>query len=121
LDPITDDCEPLCGCWELNLGPMEEQPVFLTAESSLQHLNFGSYEILISFCLLVSHILSFSLTTMCSLAHDNLGRQFDVQICMCHLKHIFPLQPHAFSCPVSPFSELMQTCLWEYTHFSYDM
>ena len=21
LDPITDGCEPPCGCWELNSGP----------------------------------------------------------------------------------------------------
>ena len=35
-EPITDDCEPPCGCWELNSGPLEEQPVPLTAEPSLQ-------------------------------------------------------------------------------------
>ena len=32
-DPITDGCEPPCGCWELNLGHLEEQSV-LTAEPS---------------------------------------------------------------------------------------
>jgi hypothetical protein len=26
---------PPCGCWELNLGPLEEQPVLLTDETSL--------------------------------------------------------------------------------------
>jgi hypothetical protein len=31
-----DDCEPPCGCWELNSGPLQEQPVFLTTEPSLQ-------------------------------------------------------------------------------------
>jgi hypothetical protein len=36
LDPITDGCEPPCGCWELNSGPLEEQTVLLTAEPSLQ-------------------------------------------------------------------------------------
>jgi hypothetical protein len=25
-DPVTDGCEPPCGCWELNPGPLEEQP-----------------------------------------------------------------------------------------------
>jgi hypothetical protein len=35
-DPITDGCEPPCGCWELNSGPLEEQSVILTAEPSLQ-------------------------------------------------------------------------------------
>jgi hypothetical protein len=36
-DSITDGCEPPCGCWELNSGPLEEQPVLLTSEPSLQH------------------------------------------------------------------------------------
>ena len=26
-DAITDGCEPPCGCWELNSGPLEEQAV----------------------------------------------------------------------------------------------
>lgn len=33
---IVDSCELQCGCWELNRGPLEEQPVFLSAEPSLQ-------------------------------------------------------------------------------------
>jgi hypothetical protein len=36
LDPITDGCEPPCGHWELNSGPLKEQSVLLTTESSLQ-------------------------------------------------------------------------------------
>ena len=35
-DPITDGCEPPCGCWKLNSGPLAEQSVLLTAEPSLQ-------------------------------------------------------------------------------------
>jgi hypothetical protein len=35
-DLITDGCEPLCGCWELNSGPLEEQTMLLTTEPSLQ-------------------------------------------------------------------------------------
>ncbi|KAM7326927.1 hypothetical protein ACRRTK_013294 [Alexandromys fortis] len=35
---ITDGCEPPCGCWELNSGPLEEQSVLLTSEPSLQPL-----------------------------------------------------------------------------------
>jgi hypothetical protein len=35
-DFITDGCEPPCGCWDLNSGPLEEQSVHLTAEPSLQ-------------------------------------------------------------------------------------
>lgn len=31
----TDGCELPWGYWGLNLGPMEEQPVLITAESSL--------------------------------------------------------------------------------------
>ena len=33
---VRDSCRLLCGCWELNPGPMEEQPVLLTTEPSLQ-------------------------------------------------------------------------------------
>jgi hypothetical protein len=33
-DFITDGCEPPCGCWELNSGLLEEQPVLLSAEPS---------------------------------------------------------------------------------------
>jgi E3 ubiquitin-protein ligase NEDD4 len=32
---VTDSCELLCGCWELNPGSPEEQPVLLTAGPSL--------------------------------------------------------------------------------------
>ena len=35
-DPIRDGCEPPCGCWELNSGPLQEQSVLLTTEPSLQ-------------------------------------------------------------------------------------
>jgi hypothetical protein len=35
-DPITDGCEPPCGCWDLNSEPLEEQSVLLTTEPSLQ-------------------------------------------------------------------------------------
>jgi hypothetical protein len=47
-DHITDGFEPLCGCWELNSGPLEEQSVLLTAEPSLQpsppsHLHFKTF------------------------------------------------------------------------------
>ena len=31
---VTDTCELLCGCWELNSCPLEEQPVLLTTELS---------------------------------------------------------------------------------------
>ena len=32
---ITDSCELLCGCWELNLSPLKEQPIPLTTEPYL--------------------------------------------------------------------------------------
>jgi hypothetical protein len=33
-------CEPPCGCWDLNSGPLEGQSMLLTTEPSLQpHLN----------------------------------------------------------------------------------
>lgn len=33
-DPILDGCEALCGCWGLNLGPLQEQRVLLSLLSS---------------------------------------------------------------------------------------
>jgi len=35
---VTDRHEPPCGCCELNPGLLEEQPVLLTSEPSLQPL-----------------------------------------------------------------------------------
>jgi hypothetical protein len=35
-DLIIDGCEPPCGCWKLNLVPLEEQTVLLTSEPVLQ-------------------------------------------------------------------------------------
>jgi hypothetical protein len=29
---VKDGCEPLCGCWETNLGFLEEQPALLPVE-----------------------------------------------------------------------------------------
>jgi hypothetical protein len=37
---ITDGCEPPCGRWKLNSGPLEEQSVLLTTEPSLQLPDF---------------------------------------------------------------------------------
>jgi hypothetical protein len=31
-DPLTDSCGLPCSCWELNSGPLEEQPELLTAQ-----------------------------------------------------------------------------------------
>lgn len=33
---VVDSCEPPRGCWELNPAPLEEQPVLLISEPSLQ-------------------------------------------------------------------------------------
>jgi hypothetical protein len=35
-DFIRDGCEPPCGCWDLNSGPLEEQSALLTTEPSHQ-------------------------------------------------------------------------------------
>lgn len=32
---VIDHCEIKCGCWASNLRPLEERPMFLTAEPSL--------------------------------------------------------------------------------------
>jgi hypothetical protein len=47
-DHIADGCEPPCGCWDLNSGPLEEQSVLLTTEPSLQsHKLFFNYKVVI--------------------------------------------------------------------------
>lgn len=33
---FTYDCEPVCVCWKLNLGPLEEQSLGSTTELFLQ-------------------------------------------------------------------------------------
>lgn len=38
---VTDNNEPPCGCWEVNLDPLKEQSVFSISESSLQPLSFS--------------------------------------------------------------------------------
>lgn len=35
---VIDGCEPLCGCCELNPGPLQKQPVLLTVKPSPQLL-----------------------------------------------------------------------------------
>ena len=48
LDLTIDDCEPPCGCWELNSGLMEEQPVLLSTEPFFQPPNrFLNYSLLL--------------------------------------------------------------------------
>ena len=43
-DPHKVGCEPPHGCWELNSGPLEEQPVLLTAKPSLPPQPFSFYQ-----------------------------------------------------------------------------
>lgn len=33
---VTDSCELRCGCWEMNLDPLQKQKVFLAAVPSPQ-------------------------------------------------------------------------------------
>ena len=33
---VTDSCEPLCGYWDLNPGPLQEQQLLLAVELTLQ-------------------------------------------------------------------------------------
>lgn len=35
LDQITYSCELSCECWEMNMGPLEEEPMISTREPSL--------------------------------------------------------------------------------------
>jgi hypothetical protein len=61
-DPITDGCEPPCGCWELNSGPLEEQSVLLTGElSNPLSLYFFEFLARLSFSFSLSHSLKWKL------------------------------------------------------------
>lgn len=46
---VTDSWELPYGCWELNSGLLEERRVFLTTETSLQHI-LENYIFIITFC-----------------------------------------------------------------------
>jgi hypothetical protein len=39
-DHIMSGCEPLCGCWDLNSRPLEDQSLLLPAEPSLSPQNY---------------------------------------------------------------------------------
>lgn len=53
---VIDICELLCGCWETNLGSLEEQMVLLTIELFSQS----------PFCVLISY-LSLMLCHICGI------------------------------------------------------
>ena len=46
---VTDGCEMPCGCWELNLGPLQKQQVLLTSKSPLQAPHIFLKEVTIDF------------------------------------------------------------------------
>jgi hypothetical protein len=50
-------CEPTCGCREWNSGPLEEEPVLLTAEPSL--LKEGLSRPFLSICIFCLFLLSY--------------------------------------------------------------
>ena len=49
-DPITDGCEPPCVYWELNSGPLEEQPLLLSHLSSPLNVLFLKHYFYICIC-----------------------------------------------------------------------
>jgi hypothetical protein len=59
-DLIMDGCEPPCGCWDLNSGPLEEQLVHLTTEPSLQPLDIPNSFLIEN---IVQHLKLFLLLT----------------------------------------------------------
>ena len=66
-DPIADVCEPPCGCWELNSGPLEEQSMLLTTEPSLQPRALHLFLLLCTSSLLLGVIASMSIVSIFSL------------------------------------------------------
>jgi hypothetical protein len=56
-DPLELELQTVvsCCCWELNPGPLEEQPMFLTTEPSLQLTHWRSFYILF-ICIFPVHV-----------------------------------------------------------------
>ena len=61
---VTDGCEPLCGCWELTLGPLQEQQVPI--EPSLQPFRQYNFKVswLMTFLVLLLLKLHETITTL---------------------------------------------------------
>jgi hypothetical protein len=57
--PFADGCEPPCGFWDLNSGPLEEQSMLLTTEPSLQPLIFFFFKFSCAGFFFLSFFLSF--------------------------------------------------------------
>lgn len=60
---VNNGCEQPFGCWESNVGPLEEQPVFITAETPHFRFNqniFQKYKVL-----LTSQLLHTILINLC--------------------------------------------------------
>ena len=50
---VTDGCELSHGCWKLNPGPLQEKPVLLTTEPSLQPVILRFIFIYVNVCVFV--------------------------------------------------------------------
>jgi hypothetical protein len=72
-DSIPDGCEPPCGCWELNSGPLEEQSVLLTTEPSLQT----------SFLVFWDRVSLCSLGCLRTSSTDQAGLNSQISACLC--------------------------------------
>jgi hypothetical protein len=83
LDPIIDGYEPLCGCWELKSGPLEEQSMLLTTEPFLQPSFL--------FCLLLSLFPWVLLTCMCTFMSLKLVRTCKALPTIWPITHEWPL------------------------------
>ena len=75
---MIDGCKSLYGCWVLNTGYLEEQPVLLTAEP-LSVLFFattstGYYTFRNTYCFVACLLFAFFETVSCYIAHPNLIR-----------------------------------------------
>ena len=69
-DPIPDGCEPSCGCWKLNSRALEEQPVLLNTDPSLQSptkfLKHFSSSLLLLFIFLRDTVSQYNISNLTS-------------------------------------------------------
>jgi len=68
-DLLTDGCEPLCGCWELNSWPLEEQPGALNCWAISPASHFWIFNsIPLIYCLCIYKYNTVFITIFCNAA-----------------------------------------------------
>ena len=77
-DLIVDGYEPLYACWELNSGPLEEQPVLLTSRNQRSMVRCLPQSLFILF--LIPFISVYALDQMCTMCEEEGIRSLETEL-----------------------------------------